>query len=661
MGDAFRPRRGFMDCCGSPAPQACAHERDQITWCANCAQILHVEPRTKRAPDASEYNRHLKKELAMSEDEAREAPWVSAKMVEYQTVSRLGGLLTLDIAPNSENALRPGDQVEFRGIDIRKPRHLPWSAVVVSATPAQVVVRLPANDGLARAIGLDWIQLEMKRADLSHLLRNQIKVYQQLLIDTDYAERLLEPADLPRIHRRADAHLPLLNALDPEAATNDEQAAAFTHALGTPKGGLALVQGPPGTGKTRLIANLVRAIVRAGGSVLVTAHTNVAVDNALDNILRLEPAMRGSMVRIGNPLKVSPAIQPLRQPWTAFPSAGDPVDPNADAFSTVFGSHPIVGTTLAMLASRMAARYSPSYRRFDYVLVDESSMNLVPPITCAWHAGQRLVLVGDHRQLPPIIQAPEFAARPGFCMSPFERIAWERPDLLARMTRQYRSLPGIMDWSNRALYDNKLETMREGAPPALEIDGQRDTGPCIWIETSRVEGNEHLVRSIGHTRSASFANPTQAAIAIHVIRALLGHGYEASEIGYISPFRLQAGLVHNLAAEHLQTREVEASTVDAYQGREKRVIIFDATTTTPQRSHDSIQRLNVALTRARDLLFVIGPRDATEGQDVSPYYYSLCRWFASRPTLDASRFTIEPELVADARAAFLSKPPALAR
>lgn len=305
--------------------------------------------------------------------------------------------------------------------------------------------------------------------------------------------------------------------------------------------------------------------------------------------------------------------------------------------------------TLAMLASRMAARYSANYGRFDYVLVDESSMNLVPPITCAWHAGHRLVLVGDHRQLPPIIQAPEFASRPGFCMGPFERIAWERPDLLARMTRQYRSLPGIMDWSNRALYDSKLQTIRQGAPPALDIDGQRDSGPCMWIETSRVKGNDHIVRSTGVRAMPSFANPTHAAVAIHVLRSLLGHGYAPAEIGYISPFRLQAGLVAELAATHLDTREIEASTVDAYQGREKNAIVFDATTT-PQRSHDSIQRLNVALTRARDLLIVIGVRDAAVTQDKSPYYYSLCRWSDGRPTLDAARFNLDPELLADARA-----------
>jgi len=56
-----------MDCCESPTPQACAHERDQITWCANCAQILHVEPRTKRAPYPDDYGRHLRKELLLSE------------------------------------------------------------------------------------------------------------------------------------------------------------------------------------------------------------------------------------------------------------------------------------------------------------------------------------------------------------------------------------------------------------------------------------------------------------------------------------------------------------------------------------------------------------------------------------------------------------------
>lgn len=312
-----------MDCCKAPTPQACAHDRDQITWCANCAQILHVEPRTKRAP-YPDLRPALAERAPAKRAGRRDEAWVPARMIAYETVSRLGGLLTLEVALAPEKPWRPGDQVEFRGIDLRKPRHLPWSAVIVTASEGHVVVRVPANDGLARRVDYDWIPLEMKRADLTQLLRNQLQVYQQLLVDTDYAERLLEPADLPRIHRQDANHLALLHELDPEAASNEEQALAFAHALGTADGGLALVQGPPGTGKTRLIANLVRAIVKSGRTVLVTAHTNVAVDNALERTLQLEPSLRDAMVRVGNPLKVSPTIEPLRAPWTASPVLGTP-------------------------------------------------------------------------------------------------------------------------------------------------------------------------------------------------------------------------------------------------------------------------------------------------------------------------------------------------
>lgn len=625
------------------------HERNEVRWCASCAQIVHVGPRALRPPRPDELDDYLKAEVARATGEARERPWVEARILGYETVSGLAGLLHLQVAPVPPATWRRGEAVEFRGIDLRAPRPLASASVIESVEEDRLAVRVRANEGLARLVGKDWVQLEVRVADLTHLALGQLRVFQRLLADTDLVERLLDPARrLPRLDPWRPEEWPALAALDPAVAGNPDQARAYAHALRAPQDGLALVQGPPGTGKTRLLANVARALLARGRSVLVASHANVAVDNALERILDLDPALAGRMVRLGAPARVSRRVEPLWSDAAAFPLDWESDDPHATLFSSVFRARPLVGMTLATLTSRVARTYAARYERFDWVLVDEASMNLLPVVATALHVGKRVVLVGDHRQLPPIIAAPEYAARPGFSMGTFEHVARARPDLSVMLRRQHRSLPGIMDWSNEALYAGRLETVREGAPPAVRVGRALLEGPAAWVDTGALPGNRHVARALGREATPSFANPHHAALALRVAEALVGDGHRPEDIGFISPFRLQAALFHQLAAVHLDGAGIESSTVDAFQGREKRIVLYDVTTTTPQRSHESIQRLNVSLTRARDLLVVLGPRAFSAGPEANLYYHSLARWFDGRPVVDARLLDADAEALDDA-------------
>lgn len=635
--------------CEEHAFVTCVHGKDEVRWCTACARIVHVAPRSLRVPPPHEYVGFLRSEITHEEREARERPWVDARLLRYRTVSRALGHLDVQVAPHPEARWRQGGDVEMRGVDLPGARHLAPMGTVLSVDEDRLVLRVRANEGLARLVGMDWVRLEVRLSDPTQLLRSQLRVY-NLLLDTPIVEGLTDPGTLPRLDPwRPEGWIPL-RELDPAMEANPDQALAFAHALRAPEGGLALVQGPPGTGKTRLLANVIRAIQARGGTVLVASHTNVAVDNVLERLLLLDPDARDRVARLGNPLKVSPPMQALWADWRGFGLDWEAEDPQATLFSNVFRVRPLVGTTLSALASRMAASFSPRYERFDYVLVDEASMNFLPFVAMALHAGKRLVLVGDHRQLPPIVRAPDYAARPGFSMGTFEHVGRVRPDLLVSLRRQYRSLPGIMDWANEALYGGRLETMRSGDAPRVRVGEVVLPGPAVWVDTTRLPRNAHVVRASGPMGTPSFANARHLALAVHLTDALLAGGTLPEEIAFISPYRLQADLYASLARARLGCEGLEASTVDRFQGREKRVVLYDVTTTAPQRSHESVQRLNVSLTRAKDLLVVLGPRGFSTGPSENVFYYSLARWFEGRPVVDATALCIPEDLVRDASA-----------
>ena len=622
-----------MLCCERPFIVTLVHERDEVSLCQTCVAIHDVHPRTVRAPHPSDFQAHLAREIELEQQQVEIRPWIPARIVDYEQTRPLVGVVTLELAEEPAFEWRPSDPVEFRGIDLRLPNNLPFGSVA-SVEGQRLAVTVAAASGLARVVGQAWVSLEVRHADLTHLLRNQLRVLNRLIADTDIMERLLDPISLPHLPAKPERSFIPLDELDALAATNAAQREAYEKTSRIPDGGIFLVQGPPGTGKTRLVANVVRAILRQGRTVLVTSHTNVAVDNVIEAATRLDPSFPTSVARYGPPMKVSADVAPLWRESRELLPDPEKENPTECIFANAYRERPVVAMTLAMLTNRIALAYSPRYEKFDYAIVDEASMNLLPALAAAVHVARRVVLVGDHRQLPPIIKAPEFAAKPGFAMGTFEALARARSDLITSLNLQYRSVPGIMDWSNRALYEGRLVTMRHDEPLHLDLAGSKIQGPVIWIDTTHVPDNYHVVRTPPGGDSPSFANPCHAAIAAEITRALLGQGIGSEDMGYISPFRSQANL-YRTATRDTTGQLVTSSTVDAFQGREKRVILFDTTTTKPQRSHDSIQRLNVSLTRSRDLLVVLGVRSFADDVHANPYYHSLQQWFKDRPVVDA--------------------------
>lgn len=438
-----------------------------------------------------------------------------------------------------------------------------------------------------------------------------------------------DPQGLPRIPRR----LPEVLA----GGMRPAQARAVQAAMALPEDGLLLVQGPPGTGKTTVIASMVRNALKRGMSVLVTSHTHVAIDNALRRILRQNPLLAARTARIGDSQSVATDMMAHASPLLDFV---DPVDePDArPLWRSLYAERPVVGMTLDGLASGFVRHREMPFEPFDLVIVDEAGMNLHPKLAIAKAAGRRLVLVGDHQQLPPIVTAKGFRNDAAYCKGPFEVLQAARGDLLVLLDEQFRSDPSIYQWSGDTVYAGRIRSGRGAARTIGRLLDQEAGAPVLWADTTALDARDERC-------DGSRVNRAHIAVAARVVQELVrDHGFPLEDIGYIAPFRKQAQLYTETVRRLGWTdADVLASTVDAFQGDERQAIVFDLTTTSPARPHEDPRRLNVSLTRAQDLLVVIGRRPFVARPAENPWLWSLQNWAAAR-TLPVPRGFLDARL-----------------
>ncbi|MFO1532144.1 MAG: DEAD/DEAH box helicase [Thermoplasmatota archaeon] len=432
-------------------------------------------------------------------------------------------------------------------------------------------------------------------------------------------------ADLERpdgLPRRNDAAVAGLD----ETGLRPAQAKALRAAVNLPEHGILLVQGPPGTGKTTVIARILKEEARRHRTVLLASHTHVAIDNALRKTLLAAPALAARMVRLGESGRVAPDVAHLNKRIASF--RADPEDPDArPLFETLQERHPIAAMTLDALASALLAadQDNQEVRPFDTVVIDEAGMNAFPKTAVAAAVGRRLILVGDPLQLPPIVRGRSAQRNENHRRSHFELLQMMRPDLAVLLDEQFRCDPAIYGWSRDAVYGGKVSSRRPSNGSAWKILGKA-VGPVVWIDTSQVPGNK------SEQRGTSRANPTHVALALKVAQELLKQGLTAADVGYITPFRAQAAAFQEAVAAGKSRlaplARMTAATVDAFQGNERRAILFDLTTTHPAKPHEDHRRLNVSLTRAQDLLILIGPRPYVKRPEENPFLWSLQQWAA---------------------------------
>jgi regulator of nonsense transcripts 1 len=248
-------------------------------------------------------------------------------------------------------------------------------------------------------------------------------------------------------------------------------------------------------------------------------------------------------------------------------------------------------------------------RRFPRILIDEATQATEPATLVPIVRGcKQLVLVGDHKQLPPTVISSR-AEEMGLNISLFERLI-ELGINSTMLLKQYRMHPCIADFPSRQSYEGLLcnGVSQQERPAPIGLIWPDFENPVAFLP---VDGGE-IVSPDGHSK----ANPTEAGWVLKMVDSILqGGDISPNEIGIITPYNGQVRVIHDLMETSGGMEKggkwngVEVRSVDGYQGREKEVIILSAVRSNPEGNVgflDDSRRLNVALTRAKRGLVVIG-------------------------------------------------------
>ncbi|WP_254524813.1 AAA domain-containing protein [Natrinema caseinilyticum] len=376
----------------------------------------------------------------------------------------------------------------------------------------------------------------------------------------------------------------------------------------------ALIHGPPGTGKTYTIARAIRAMVARGERVLLSAFTNRAVDNALEAVLdQLEDEVdEERVVRVGSESGVRDDMQSYR-----LERSGDP-DDRVKALQNAR----VVAATTATCGSRVMKEQA-----FDVALVDEAAQLTEPGTCAAINLAERFVLVGDHEQLPPVVRAeggtgndpdsPNGDEPPAqdLTESLFERLVDRYPAAGVMLDRQYRMNQRIQVFSSNEFYDGQLR------PAAPEVAG-RTLDDLEGV--SRDELPEPLRDPVSFVDvrgdGGQYTDSEEAARIADLIESYESAGLERAQIGVIAPFRAQVSEISNHVPD-----DVAVDTVDRFQGSSQEVIVvsFTATGSLEGPIFEDYRRINVALTRPKRALVLVGDSRALASDSV---YERMLEW-----------------------------------
>ncbi|XP_038973005.1 DNA-binding protein SMUBP-2 isoform X2 [Phoenix dactylifera] len=392
-----------------------------------------------------------------------------------------------------------------------------------------------------------------------------------------------------------------------------------------------LLHGPPGTGKTTTIVEIILQEVKCGSKILACAASNIAVDNIVE---RLFP-YRVKLVRLGHPARLLPQV--LESALDAQVLRGDNCtlandirkemkvlngkllkakDKNTKrdirkelrtlareerkrqqlAVTDVIKNADVVLTTLTGAFTRKLESSA-----FDLVIIDEAAQALEVACWIALLKGSRCVLAGDHLQLPPTIQSVE-AERKGFGKTLFERLAsLYGEEVMSMLTVQYRMHELIMNWSSKELYGSKIEAHSSVSQHMLyDLETVKKSSSTestlILIDTTGCDMEEKK------DEEDSTMNEGEAAVTIAHAKRLVESGVNASDIGIITPYAAQVTYLKMMRSKEDGLKDVEISTVDGFQGREKEAIIISMVRSNSKKEVGFLsdhRRMNVAVTRSR--------------------------------------------------------------
>lgn len=482
---------------------------------------------------------------------------------------------------------------------------------------------------------------------MAMIRNNLIRLMEKDVFGVQALRRLIVENVAPTFKDTASAYT--LADTASQANLNIDQKAAIEKVMSAKD--YALVLGMPGTGKTTTIAHIIRALVAQGKSVLLTSYTHTAVDNIL---LKLRNDAIG-IFRLGAVAKVHPEVQEFAD------LAGKPIK-TIEELKRCY-TQPIVATTCLGINHAIF-----NQRVFDYCIVDEASQITLPVCIGPIRMARTFILVGDHYQLPPLVQNQE-AQEGGLDVSLFKTLSDNHPSSVANLEHQYRMCEDIMTLSNTLIYDGRLKC---GTPAVanrsivipntdalklhhhnplsiLSADPKRvclgpTRGSC-WlrdllhpsIKACFVNTDPLLPLSREALENGlRITNPCEADLTTQLVESLITTGVAPTDIGVITLYRSQLALIKLSLRHH---SGVEMHTADKFQGRDKEVVVLSLVRSNEEQNVGELlkdwRRVNVALTRARTKLLVLGSKSTLVGNELLRDLVALMegkRWWYDLPS-----------------------------
>ncbi|KAM7512220.1 hypothetical protein LguiB_011095 [Lonicera macranthoides] len=386
---------------------------------------------------------------------------------------------------------------------------------------------------------------------------------------------------------------PAVSYIWSEKNLNDDQRRAILKIL-TAKD-YTLILGMPGTGKTSTMVHAVKALLMRDASILLTSYTNSAVDNLL---IKLK-AQGIDFIRIG------------RNEEAVHEEVRDHCISAMDMHGIEEIKHrldqvKVVAVTCLGINSPLLAN-----KRFDVCIMDEAGQTTLPVSLGSLMFASMFVLVGDHYQLPPLVQSTE-ARENGMGISLFCRLSEAHPQAISALQSQYRMCAPIMELSNALIYGNRLRCGSTDVENA-KLKYISSTSVSSWLkevlnpDRQVIFINTDLLPAFEVKDCKTVNNPLEAYIITEITDKLVCRGIRGEDIGVITPYNSQANLIHQSVSA-----SVEIHTIDKYQGRDKDCILvsFVRSSKNPRNCTSSLlgdwHRINVALTRAKKKLIMVG-------------------------------------------------------
>lgn len=414
-------------------------------------------------------------------------------------------------------------------------------------------------------------------------------------------------------------------------ATQEEAVNKVLHAKD-----VAIVHGPPGTGKTTTLVEAVYETLHRENQVLVCAQSNMAVDWISEKLVD-----RGvSVLRIGNPSRVNDKMlsftyerrfeshpdypqlwsirkairelyarsrkgaerEAVRQKINSLKDRATELEIRIN--ESLFSEARVIACTLVGSANRLLTG-----QKFGTLFIDEAAQALEAACWIPIRKADRVILAGDHCQLPPTVKAPE-ALRAGLGHTLMQTIVKSKPDTVSLLKLQYRMNDEIMRFSSEWFYGGMLQSAPEVKYRSiLDFDT-----PIEWINTEGLDCNEEFIGE-----NYGRINKSEAELSIEQLKGYItkiGRERfldERIDVGMISPYKAQVQylrrLVRNDAFLKPYRQAITINTVDGFQGQERDVILISLVRANEEGQIgflNDLRRMNVAITRARMKLIILG-------------------------------------------------------